>query len=93
MYRALCADRVVPNPILGRMCAPLRGQFVYALVGACVVPAFCTVCVGGSSPAPCVSSRANAAFWVGVACGATIVLGVACRARRKSCPFCAVGLW
>ena len=60
MYRALCADRVGPNPILGRMCGATARAFVYALVGACVVPAFCTVCVGGSSPGertPCVSSR------------------------------------
>ena len=34
MYRALCAGRVEPNPILGMMCVDTAKAFVYAQVGA-----------------------------------------------------------
>ena len=54
MYRALCAGRVAPNPILGRMCVDTAKAFVYAQNGAslCVAwyPLSGRCCVACSSP-------------------------------------------
>ena len=54
MYRALCAGRVAPNPILGRMCVGIAKAFVYGQVGAslCVAwyPLSGRCCVACSSP-------------------------------------------
>jgi hypothetical protein len=52
-YRALCAGRVAPNPILGRMCDTAKA-FVHTQVGAslCVAwyPLSGRCCVACSSP-------------------------------------------